>query len=48
MLLLAAREIGNVNPLREKPVPVTFACEIVIVDPPLFVRVSKLLLVCPT
>ena len=39
---------GNVNPLMEKSVPVTLACEIVRVAPPVFVSVSDLLLELPT
>ena len=39
---------GKVKPLTEKPEPVTLACEIVAVAPPVFVTVSELLLVLPT
>jgi hypothetical protein len=47
-LWLAVSVTGKVNPLVEKPVPVTFACEMVIVDPPVFVSVSDMLLLLLT
>jgi len=39
---------GRVNPLMEKTAPVKFACEMVTVDPPVFVSVSDRLLLPPT
>jgi hypothetical protein len=39
-LWFAFRVKGNDNPLTEKPAPVTFACEIVTAEPPVFVTVS--------
>jgi len=44
----AVRVAGNVNPEIEKPVPVTFACEIVTVVPPELVNVSERFLLLPT
>ena len=46
-LWLAARVAGNVSPLIEKPAPLTLACEIVILAPPVLVSVSDLLLEFP-
>jgi hypothetical protein len=40
--------VGNVNPLTEKPAPVTLAWDRVAGDPPVFVNVSDLLLLLPT
>ena len=48
MLWLTASVAGSVNPLMEKPAPVTLACEIVTDDPPVLVSVSDLLLLPPT
>lgn len=39
---------GKVNPLIEKAAPVTFACEMVTDDPPVFVTVSDRFVVLPT
>lgn len=39
---------GSVSPVKENPVPETFACEIVTGDPPEFVKVSYRLAVLPT
>src|SRR3981189_2345130 len=47
-LWLAASVAGRVSPLMEKPVPLTFAWEMVMVVPPVFVSVSDLLLALPT
>ncbi len=47
-LWVAARVRGKVNPLVEKPAPVKFACEIVIVDPPALVSVSDKFALLPT
>jgi hypothetical protein len=47
-LWFAASVVGNVRPLTEYPVPLTLACEIVTVVPPVLVTVSDLLLVLPT
>ena len=44
----AFRVVGNVRPEIEKPVPVTFACEIVTLVPPEFVKLSDKLLLLPT
>ena len=38
---------GKVNPLTEKPPPLTLAWEMVTADPPVFVNVSGLLLLLP-
>ena len=40
--------MGKVNPLIEKAVPVTFACEMVTEEPPVLVRVSNRLELLPT
>ena len=39
---------GRARPLIENPVPLTFACEIVTAEAPVFVRVSERLLWLPT
>src|ERR1700704_3389814 len=39
---------GNVSPVTEKPVPVTFACEMVTFTPPVLVSVSDRLALLPT
>lgn len=44
----AFRVVGNVRPEIENPVPVTFACEIVTLVPPEFVKVSDRLLLLLT
>ncbi len=45
----AVRLIGKpLNPLMEKPAPVTFACEMETVDPPVLVSVSERLVLLPT
>jgi hypothetical protein len=44
----AVRVAGNVSPVIEKPVPVTFACEIVTVVPPVLVSVSERFALLPT
>jgi hypothetical protein len=49
MLWLAVRLMGNpLNPLMAKPVPLKFACEIAIVDPPVLVSVSDKFVLLPT
>jgi hypothetical protein len=45
---LTATVTGNVSPLMEKPVPLTVACEIVAVAPPVLVKVSVRVLLVPT
>jgi hypothetical protein len=45
---LAERLRGRVNPLMEKPVPLTVAAEMVTVDPPVLVRVSERFVLLPT
>ena len=47
-LWLGATVAGSVNPLIEKPEPVTLACMIVSEDPPVLVNVSDVLLLAPT
>jgi hypothetical protein len=47
-LWLAVRVRGRFNPLREKPVPLTLACEMVTDDPPVLVRVSDKFMLLPT
>src|SRR6266550_2230227 len=44
----ALRVVGSVRPVREKPAPVTFACEMVTAVPPVLVNVSDRLAVLPT
>src|SRR5271165_7696266 len=39
---------GKVSPVIERPLPLRFACEIVTVDPPVFVSVSPKLALLPT
>jgi hypothetical protein len=39
---------GNVRPLIEKPLPDTFACEMVTAEPPLLVSVSDRFVLLPT
>lgn len=47
-LSFGVRAMGKVNPLTEKAAPVTFACEIVIDEPPVLVSVSDRLELLPT
>ncbi len=47
-LWFAVRLMGRLNPLMEKTAPVRLACEIVIVEPPVLVRVSGKLVLLPT
>lgn len=47
-LWFAARLRGSDNPLMEKAAPVTFACEIVTLEPPVFVTVSERFALLPT
>jgi hypothetical protein len=49
MLCPDVRLIGNpLNPLIENPDPLTVACEIAIVDPPVFVSISDRFVLLPT
>lgn len=48
VLWLAFRVAGRLSPLMEKPAPLAVAADIVTADPPVFVKVSDLLLVVPT
>jgi hypothetical protein len=49
MLWFGVRLMGNsFNPLIEKPAPLTFACEIETVEPPVLVSVSDKLALLPT
>ncbi len=47
-LWLGVRVVGRVSPVMEKPAPVTLACEIVTVVPPVLVSVSDRLALLPT
>ena len=48
-LWLGVRLMGNpLNPVMEKPAPVTVACEMATVDPPVLVKVSERLEVSPS
>ena len=47
-LWLVASVTGTVSPLREKPVPLAFACEMVTELPPVLVKVSDWLELWPT
>jgi hypothetical protein len=47
-LWLAVRVRGRFNPLMEKPVPLTLACEMVTDAPPVLVRVSDKFMLLPT
>jgi hypothetical protein len=47
-LWLGVSVVGKVSPVIEKPVPVTLACEMVTLDPPVLVRVSDKLALLPT
>ena len=47
-LWFAVRVRGKVNPLTEKAAPVKFACEMLMVDPPVLVSVSDKFVLLPT
>ena len=45
---MALRVAGRLRPLTENPDPLAVTCEMLTAEPPVFVKVSDLLLVVPT